>query len=360
MAVDYRVLHDMADFERVVDLEIGVWGLAPRDAVPASVMHAMSLNGGLVVGAYDGAAFIGMALAFPVRRARHWLLWSHMAGVHPDYQGRGIGFGLKQFQRTWALEQGYDTIGWTYDPLQRGNANFNLHLLGAASHTYHVDFYGEMTDAINAGLPSDRLEIEWKLRDRRVQTLASGQTEPALNALPPLEATILMSGDDKCPIVLPRQLSPPHYVEIPYSLVQLKQRSPALALQWRLALREVLVSAFADHLSVTNFLMYQNRCWYVLSAPQTWYVYLLECGDQTLYTGITNDLLRRVERHNAGRGAAYTASRLPVRLVAAWGFQGRSAALQAEAALKRQPRQFKLDLIRNRSAYQNQPFVELN
>jgi putative endonuclease len=74
-------------------------------------------------------------------------------------------------------------------------------------------------------------------------------------------------------------------------------------------------------------------------------VYILRCRDGTLYTGATNDLLRRVERHGAGKGAAYTRSRLPVSLVFFEQASDRSAALRREAALKRLSRVQKLALV---------------
>jgi putative endonuclease len=76
-----------------------------------------------------------------------------------------------------------------------------------------------------------------------------------------------------------------------------------------------------------------------------WCVYILECGDGTLYTGATNHLARRVERHSAGRGAAYTRSRLPVRLVFWERAAGLSQALRREAAIKRLSRRQKLLLL---------------
>jgi len=78
----------------------------------------------------------------------------------------------------------------------------------------------------------------------------------------------------------------------------------------------------------------------------TWQVYLLRCGDGTLYTGATNDLARRLARHASGRGARYTRSRLPVALVHAERAAGRGAALRREAAIKRLDRRAKLALIR--------------
>jgi predicted GIY-YIG superfamily endonuclease len=75
-----------------------------------------------------------------------------------------------------------------------------------------------------------------------------------------------------------------------------------------------------------------------------WTVYVLRCRDGSLYTGMTNDLARRLAAHRAGRGAAYTRSRLPVRLVYVEGRRSRGAALSREAQIKRLPRRAKLVL----------------
>ncbi|HYX92652.1 MAG TPA: GIY-YIG nuclease family protein [Myxococcaceae bacterium] len=72
---------------------------------------------------------------------------------------------------------------------------------------------------------------------------------------------------------------------------------------------------------------------------------MLRCGDGSLYTGITNDLDRRLASHARGTGAAYTRSRLPVALVFQEGAADRGAALRREAALKRLPRWEKLLLV---------------
>lgn len=74
-------------------------------------------------------------------------------------------------------------------------------------------------------------------------------------------------------------------------------------------------------------------------------VYILRCGDGTLYTGCTNDLPRRLQAHQSGRGAKYTRSRLPVELVYQEAVPDRSAALRREAAIKRMDRRRKLALI---------------
>ena len=72
---------------------------------------------------------------------------------------------------------------------------------------------------------------------------------------------------------------------------------------------------------------------------------MLRCRDGSLYTGVTNDLSRRLAAHRAGTGARYTRARLPVRLVYRETRATRGAALRREAAIKRLPREAKLALL---------------
>jgi putative endonuclease len=80
-----------------------------------------------------------------------------------------------------------------------------------------------------------------------------------------------------------------------------------------------------------------------------WQVYLLRCADKTLYCGITNDIARRIEKHNAGKGAKYTRSRLPVTLMAASRGLSKSDALSLERCIKRQPAGKKAAMLQHRS-----------
>lgn len=77
----------------------------------------------------------------------------------------------------------------------------------------------------------------------------------------------------------------------------------------------------------------------------SYYVYILRCADDTLYTGYTDDPERRVKVHNSGKGAKYTRSRLPVELVYREECGDKSAALRREAAIKGLTRADKLKLI---------------
>jgi predicted GIY-YIG superfamily endonuclease len=81
---------------------------------------------------------------------------------------------------------------------------------------------------------------------------------------------------------------------------------------------------------------------------KTWYVYILECGDGTLYTGITDDVQRRLQMHRSGKGAKYTRGRGPLELVYSEECPDHSAALRRELQIKALPRPEKEKLIENR------------
>jgi putative endonuclease len=78
-----------------------------------------------------------------------------------------------------------------------------------------------------------------------------------------------------------------------------------------------------------------------------WYVYIVECSDGSLYTGITNNLLKRIETHNKGKGAKYTRVRLPVILKKSWEVENRSEASKEEYRIKKLKRTDKLKLIKD-------------
>ncbi len=77
-----------------------------------------------------------------------------------------------------------------------------------------------------------------------------------------------------------------------------------------------------------------------------WFVYLLLCADDTLYTGVAKDVSRRSQQHNAGTASRYTRSRLPAEVVYQEVYASRGSALRREAAIKALSRQQKKAMIR--------------
>jgi putative endonuclease len=82
-----------------------------------------------------------------------------------------------------------------------------------------------------------------------------------------------------------------------------------------------------------------------LSEEKRFYTYIVRCADDTLYTGWTVDLGKRIEAHNNGSGAKYTRKRAPVSLAMSWEFESKVEAMRAEYAIKQLPKKQKLDLI---------------
>lgn len=261
-----RELHTMPDLVASVELQEAVWQMQPYECASPYSMNAIIHNGGHILGAYIDEWMVGFTFAFPgVRDGKLWL-WSHMAGVRPGHQGQRIGFKLKQVQRLWALDNGYDKIAWTFDPMQRGNANFNFKQLGATAKTYYVDHYGAMQDKINAGLASDRLEAVWELNAPHVIDLAAGST-PLAKVEDYADSIFLIYVDDQNVVrnhIHDQFEADTYCVEIPYNIAQLKQDDMELAQTWQIYARTVITSLLAAGFAITEFLSDGTRCWYVL------------------------------------------------------------------------------------------------
>lgn len=228
-------LHRSGELRAVEDLQMRVWGFEPKGVVPAHVLNTVGHHGGILLGAYIGGVLAGFVLGFLGRRKGQLYHASHMLGVHPHYQGHGIGHQLKRRQRDRALEQGLDLMVWTFDPLEARNAYFNIHKLGAISREYHENLYGDLGDRLNQGLPTDRLVVEWRLR------LPSGPIELAVEpvsildevaGLPELHLERAGSGQ-------------PLSVSMPPDIQRLKDEVGDVALAWRLAVRKALSWSFS-------------------------------------------------------------------------------------------------------------------
>lgn len=249
--IEIRVCKTWDECVQCEEVQRQVWDMPDfRDVVPASFLITAAKNGGLLIGAFQGARMIGFAFgvlgsegAGATRRLKHT---SHMLGVLPDVRIKGLGALLKWRQRTEALEQGLDLMTWTYDPLQAINAYLNLARLGAIARRYTRNAYGEMTDALNTGIASDRFEVEWFLSHERV---AARQTRAAFTELPSDENivyTIAWRAETLPVIVAENPLRGELLcVEIPADLNALKAQDRGLAVEWRERTRSTFERAFA-------------------------------------------------------------------------------------------------------------------
>jgi predicted GNAT superfamily acetyltransferase len=174
------------DLPAVVALFESTWGAgrSPDTSLLRALDHAG--NTVLVATSDSGAepASVGAALGF-LGWAGGIHLHSHMAAVAPGLRGGGVGYALKLFQRAVCLEHGVDEMRWTFDPLIRRNAHFNLAKLGAEVTAFHPDFYGRLDDAINGSDRSDRFEVRWRLDSPRTLAALAGSPTPHWGAAEP-------------------------------------------------------------------------------------------------------------------------------------------------------------------------------
>lgn len=250
--IEVREVSSLADLARLRDVFDEIWRPAPTEPlVTVDQLVAYANTGQYVVLADDLlvphrpviAASVGF-LAAPVGRTLH----SHVTGVLGRGRGRALGYAIKLHQRAWALERGLDTITWTYDPLIRRNAWFNLAKLGALPTRYLVDFYGPIGDAVNGSDESDRLYLAWRLGVPSVVAACDG-TSAALPVSTMLEAQVprlLSVGADETPQLVGTRVPPGHelgLVQVPVDIEAIRGENQELAARWRRALREVLTGA---------------------------------------------------------------------------------------------------------------------
>ncbi|NJL93042.1 MAG: GNAT family N-acetyltransferase [Anaerolineae bacterium] len=312
--------------------------------MPYNLLHAVEHAGGIVLCAYLAAEMVGFVASFQGTLHGKRIHWSHMAAVHPAFQGQGIGLALKRAQREAALGQGISAIAWTFDPLRWRNANFNFRVLGGTARTLLQEHYGEMTDGLNQGLVSDRFEFLWALKDRRTLRCLAGERLPLVQGpLPGVWALRAQGGQPEPGIPHPANSV---LLELPLDIDAVRRADLGLARAWYLAFREAVQPWFRASWQVDGLARPQAETFaYVLVPPVAWVVYLLETADGTLYTGITNQLERRLQQHNQGKGARYTATRRPVSLLAAWQTANRAEASRLENLLKKRSRAQKLALV---------------
>ena len=237
------------DVDAALAIAEAVWGTAP---VSTPMARALSFAGWYVALATLDGEPVGMCAGIvgvhDNGRATGLHLHSHLAGVLPHAQGRGIGKQLKRHQRSWCLDHGIETVTWTFDPLVRENARFNLHHLGAIGDRYLVDLYGEMDDEINRGHPSDRLLMRWDLLgDEAVFALDTPLPVVSADELRRGGAVDAVTETGRWVRVVETEADV-RLVATPEAIVTLRRTDPDRARAWRTAVREALTAAFAEGL----------------------------------------------------------------------------------------------------------------
>jgi predicted GNAT superfamily acetyltransferase len=294
-----QILKTPEDMAAVEELQRLVWEGGDLDVIPAHLLMAIASNGGLVIGAWKDDLLVGFVLSFPglEEKSGEYTLKhaSHELGVHPAFRNRGIGFALKRAQWQMVRHQNIEHITWTYDPLMSKNAYLNIARLGAICNRYHRNYYGNLRDGLNQGLPTDRFIVDWWLNSPRVNTRLGKRNRPRLDLAHYLAAEVPIVNPtplDSSGLPVPPEIDRPAYMkilknrhtnskpgalillEIPSDYQALRRSNLQLAMQWRDHTRFLFENAFAHDYLVTDFIY--------LSGTQPRSFYVLSKGDITL------------------------------------------------------------------------------
>ena len=217
-----RVLHHLNEMQQLQACTDLVWGPGTGNMVSADFLMALSHAGGYVSGAFtstdSGEIMVACSFGMLAQHRGDWCLHSHITGVIPELQNSGLGTAMKNHQKQWAIDAGLAAITWTFDPLVRRNAWFNIERLGANAVEFHINFYGPLNDEINGDDETDRLLARWNIDSPRARTTDSDAI----------------------------------FIETPEDIVQLRHTDPDAARAWRLKIRHELSKAFTTH-EVTGF-----------------------------------------------------------------------------------------------------------
>jgi predicted GNAT superfamily acetyltransferase len=253
-----RSLKTYDEFLQVHQVQQTIWGFGkPGVGLYPPFLFTASKNGGVVLGAFDPEdRMLGFIFSFLGREPGGPLkLCSQTMGVLAEWRGQGVATALKWGQRQRALEVGLSLITWTFDPLESANARLNMRKLGAVSRRYWRNIYGEHFGALNEGLPTDRLLVEWWIRGQRVENKTRAEvTVEAEEAVPILQVdgtgvTRRVTGFDADLDALRLAL------EVPTDIQGLKRDDMSLAIDWRLRVREAFETYLDRGYIVTDFVI---------------------------------------------------------------------------------------------------------
>ena len=261
------LLLDASEARRTAELFAEVWGVADGPVpISGDLIRALVYTGNYAAGAWAGTGLVGASVAFLALDNGRLSLHSHITGVARAARGGSVGFALKQHQRAWALSHGIREITWTFDPLVRGNARFNLVKLGAVAVSYLVDFYGQMEDGVNAGDRSDRCAVRWELDAAPRVAVPDGATPGQL----PSSGTVLLAvGPDDRPTLIDANgsgVNPSQVLcQVPADIVAMRAADPGKARAWRDALADTMGAAMEAGF-VTGLITRDG--WYLLTRTE--------------------------------------------------------------------------------------------
>lgn len=230
--------------ELLVQLQQEVWGFPPEEAVPVNILSIIEDTGAALLVAYqmdkgfNADGWLGFAFGIGTRKGPKY---SHMLGVRSEYRGGvDLGWYLKVLQGYLALEEGFDEMTWTVDPMRGANARLNQEKLAATAVNLTLDKYGTMRSTLYGNVPTDRFTNMWNLRSSRVHERLQGVLDRGYRPLRLVDLTGLPEVTLDNVATLRAELPDTLVYRVPGDIDQLMRIDPQQAVDWRNEMREVI------------------------------------------------------------------------------------------------------------------------
>ena len=213
------------DAEAMAEFFKSIWSDGD-DVVPFDLILAVVHVGGYAAIARTDNKIVAASFGFLGEFASHQILHSHVTAASLA----GAGLALKRHQFDWAKDRELGGITWTFDPLVRRNCVFNFEKLRGLAVEYLPNFYGSLSDTINAGDDSDRLFVYWPINE----IVETARARTSAVALRNIEGRPVSQNFDS---------ENAFWVELPEDIESLRKADIELAKLWRKSVREVLQPA---------------------------------------------------------------------------------------------------------------------
>jgi predicted GNAT superfamily acetyltransferase len=230
--------------ELMVQLQQEVWGFPPQESVPVNILAIIEDTGASLVAAYqldkgfNADGWLGFAFGIGTR---HGPMYSHMLGVRNEYRnGIDLGWYLKVLQGYLALEEGFDEMTWTVDPMRGANARLNQEKLAATAANLTLDKYGVMRSTLYGNVPTDRFTNMWDMRSVRVHDRLHQVLDRRYQPLRPCDLDGIPEATVENAASLRTELPERIAYRVPADIDLLMKDDPQRAVDWRTEMRAVL------------------------------------------------------------------------------------------------------------------------
>jgi len=284
MAIATSRLSGLDDLRALADLESSIFGRRSPSLWDVPHLSAIERSGGLLLGVREegqaAEALRGGLADLASRFEGHSAYRTVFLGVAPDARNAGVAQALRRKERTVAMGEGVAVVTWTIDPLRSIEAHIAFNKLGAIAVGYVRNLYGEVHDAVDRGLATDRLIVEWWTDAPRTRSVCDeGQLPPhyrlGLHEMTVLTQTTVHASGQRTMTGYGAPNGERHVlVEVPVDLEALRVTNLDLARSWRIETREVFESLFEKGYVVVGFVHEAGRSFH-----------LLECADRGAVLG---------------------------------------------------------------------------